>query len=326
MSNASGGSIVWNLDINAANFNSKLAEARSSVNNLSDDTSKGSQKIKGAFTAIGKSSLIAAASIGGLVAVFRPFINDAVTRIDILNNFPKVMANMGIAADDAAKATDKITAGLQGLPTALDTATLAVQRLTTKTGDVSESTDIFLALNNAILAGGAPMQLQASATEQFAQAFAKGKPDMMEWRSMVAAMPAQLDQVAKSMGMASADQLGESLRDGSVTMEQFSNELVKLNSKGVGGLPTFAEQAKNATGGIATGMANARIAVTRGIVKIMQSIGTSKIADTISSIGARIEQVFGFIAKHLDVVAVGVGVVLASAFGVLAAIDRKSVV
>lgn len=314
MSSSVGGTVVWNLDVNSKNFDAKLASAKSKVDGLATSTKTKGQQIGAAFTAIGKSSIAATAAITGLVAVFRPFIRDAVTRIDILNNFPKVMSNMGISADEAAKASDRIVAGIKGLPTALDTATLAVQRLTTKTKDVDESTDIFLALNNAVLAGAAPMQLQAMATEQFAQAFAKGKPDMMEWRSMMAAMPAQLDQVAKSMKLTSADELGAKLRDGTVTMEEFSNTLVKLNSKGVGGLPTLAEQAKNATGGIGTAMANARIAVVRGIVSIMKAIGTPNITKAITSIGEKLEGFFNLIAKNADVAAFFIGTILVVAF------------
>ena len=85
---------------------------------------------------------------------------------------------------------------LSGLPTTLDQGASAVQRFTSANGDVEKSTDLFLALNNAILAGGASTEIQATALEQMSQAYAKGKPDMMEWRSLMTAMPAQLKQVA----------------------------------------------------------------------------------------------------------------------------------
>ena len=67
-------------------------------------------------------------------------------------------------------------------------------------GDIERSTDMFLAVNNAILAGNAPMENQAAALEQITQAYSKGKPDMMEWRTLMTAMPGQLKQVAKAMG------------------------------------------------------------------------------------------------------------------------------
>jgi tape measure domain-containing protein len=257
-----------------------------------------------------KSSVIFGAIAGITQAATQKAINlisssvsDAVKRVDILNNFPKVMSNMGIGFDDAAKASDKLDKGLRGLPTTLDTGTLAVQRLTTKTQDVSKATDIYLAFNNAVLAGGAPMELQATATEQFAQAFAKGKPDMMEWRSMLAAMPAQLQQVAKAMNLPSADALGAGLRDGSISMDEFAKSLVNLNKSGIDGLPSLAKQAKNATGGIGTSMAVMKTAITRGLADIMKAFGTANIADSLKTVGKAFETVLSGIATGIEFVA-----------------------
>ena len=44
---------------------------------------------------------------------------------------------------------------------------------------------------------------------------------MMEWRTAMTAMPAQLKQVATAMGYVSADELGEALRNGTVSMDEF---------------------------------------------------------------------------------------------------------
>ena len=90
---------------------------------------------------------------------------------------------------------------------------MAVQRFTSANGDIEKSTDLFLAVNNAILAGGASSEIQASALEQLSQAYAKGKPDMMEWRTLMTAMPAQLKQVANAMGYLSSADLGEAVRE-----------------------------------------------------------------------------------------------------------------
>ena len=158
----------------------------------------------------------------------------AVQRLDTMNNFPKVMQNLGISAEESEKSIKTLSDKLQGLPTSIDTAAASVQRLTAKNGNIKKSTDLFLAMNNAILAGGAPMEQQASAMEQLTQAYAKGKPDMVEWRSIQSVMPAQLKQVATQMGYAggNADKLGEDLRNGTVSMDQFMNAVTELNKNG----------------------------------------------------------------------------------------------
>ena len=232
--------------------------------------------------------------------------DDAIKRLDTLNNFPKVMSNLGIASEDADKSIKKMSDKLSGLPTTLDQGASAVQRFTSANGDVEKSTDIFLALNNAILAGGASTEIQATALEQMSQAYAKGKPDMMEWRSLMTAMPAQLKQVADAMGYASADELGESLRNGSVSMDEFMDTITKLNTEGLNGFQSFEEQAKNSTGGIATSITVAKTQIVKGVADIIKGLNDGlaqanlpSISEIISMVGKKAKEVLDMIASNL---------------------------
>jgi tape measure domain-containing protein len=225
---------------------------------------------------------------------------NAIKRLDTMNNFPKVMSNLGISAKDSEEAIKKMSDKLTGLPTSIDSAAASVQRFTSKNGDVKKSTDLFLAMNNAILAGGAPAEQQATAMEQLSQAYAKGKPDMMEWRSIQSVMPAQLKQIATQMGYAggNADKLGEDLRNGKVSMDDFMNAVMDLNKNGGKGFKSFEEQARNSTGGIQTAIANMRTAITRGLAnafdsldKALQNAGLGGISGVISNIGKGFEKV-----------------------------------
>ena len=200
-------------------------------------------------------------------------MDGAISRMDTLNNFPKVMENLGVSADDSRKAIDKMGKKLEGLPTTLDQGAMAVQRFTSANGDVEKSTNMFLALNNAILSGGASAEIQGSALEQLSQAYAKGKPDMMEWRTLMTAMPAQLNQVAKYMGYGErgASALGTALREGDESMEAFMEAIMTLNTDGADGIKAFEEQVKGATGGIRTSIKNMKTAVTRGVTNIVSS-------------------------------------------------------
>ena len=230
--------------------------------------------------------------------------SNAIKRMDTLNNFPQVMSNLNIKTEESQAAMERLNEKLQGLPTTLQDGAAAVQRLTSANGNVGASTEMFLAMNNAILAGGADMSIQQSAMEQLSQAYAKGKPDMMEWRSAMTAMPAQLRQVAKAMGFVDANALGESLRSGKTSMNDFMETMVKMNNESVAGFKTLEEQARNATGGFATAIANMKSAVTRGITSMVDNInqvlegsGLPKIQEIISGIGKTIEQVLKGIGK-----------------------------
>lgn len=208
-------------------------------------------------------------------------LSTGIERLDIIKNFPRVMANLGVDAGSAADAVDRIQRSLVGLPTSLQGGVQAVQRLTTSFGDVDRATDVFIAFNNALVAGAAPASLQASALEQFSQAVAKGKPDMLEWRSLMSAMPAQLEQVAQSMGMTSS-QLGEGLRQGQIPMDDFLNAIIALNEEGVGEFGSFSEQVTAATSTIGTALTNVGNRIGAGWAAILDVFGQSNIADVIN--------------------------------------------
>lgn len=223
------------------------------------------------------------------------------------------MSNLGISSEDAQKSISKMSDKLSGLPTTLDEGALAVQRFTSKNNDVAKSTDYFLALNNAILAGGAGTEIQSSALEQLSQSYAKGSMDMMEWRTLQMAMPAQLNQVAKAMGM-TTEAVGAGLRGADkdvayvrdVTMEEFMDAIVRLNQEGVDGFASFEEQARNSTGGIATSITVAKTQVVKGVADIINSLdqflkdeGLGGIGEIISNIGKKSKEVLDYVAQKL---------------------------
>lgn len=294
---AVAGSLTYNTKIDRSGFEKGL-------DNLKKTTNTAGSQIKSIVTALGIDKLISAT-----FNLLSNSIDGAVSRLDTLNNYPKVMSNLGISTEDAQKSINKMSDKLSGLPTTLDEGALSVQRFTSANGDIEKSTDYFLALNNAILAGGASTDIQSSAMEQLSQAYAKGKPDMMEWRSLMTAMPAQLKQVAMAMGYVSTDALGEDLRNGKVSMNEFMDTIVRLNTEGTGEFQSFEEQAKNSTGGIATSINVAKTQVVKGVAKIIQSLdqflkdeGLGGIGEVISNVGEKAKEMLSGIAEKLPTV------------------------
>jgi tape measure domain-containing protein len=291
------------ITANADQMRKEIGRARADIDAIASNATKASSTVSGSFRGMGAGAVamggLVAAGISKAIGAITSTLGDAVSRVDTLNNFPRVMGNLGISAEDAQKSIDYMSQKLVGLPTTLDTAASAVQRLTAANGNVKASTEMFLAMNNAIIAGGAPAQVQASAIEQLSQAYAKGKPDMMEWRNMMTAMPAQLKQVAQYMGYASSNQLGEALRSGTVSMNDFMKAMIELNQNGANGIKPFSEQALGAAGGIETAITNMKTAFTRGLADIMNAIGQSNIAGFFqmitNAINAAIPYVVGFV-------------------------------
>lgn len=289
------GKVVIDTELNTKDFENGL-------NKIQSSSQKAGTSIKNIVAGLGITKLISKG-----LSVINNSIADTVKRVDTLNNFPKVMKNLGIATEDAQKSIDKMSDKLAGLPTTLDQGAMAVQRFTSKNGDVAKSTDIFLALNNAILAGGASTAIQASALEQLSQSYAKGKPDMMEWRTAMSAMPAQLKQVAVAMGYINADELGEALREGTVSMDEFMDAIVELNKNGTKNFLSFEKQARNSTGGIGTAITVAKTQVVKGMADIVTGInkGLKKaklgsISDIIANIGKKVKEALSKVGTALS--------------------------
>lgn len=226
-------------------------------------------------------------------------LNGAISRVDTMNNFPKVMKNLGYSAQDAAKLVQKMSDRLQGLPTSLDSMTGMVQQLAPVTGSMGEATDLALALNDALLAGGKSTQLQANALEQYNQMLSAGKPDMQAWRSLMFAMPGQLNQVAKSLLGASANSMDlyEALKKGNLTFDDFNQALLKLDKEGLDGFGSFEQQARAATEGIGTAFANMQTRIRNNVAKVIDAIGGENIAGAINTFSSSFNVVGDAAAK-----------------------------
>lgn len=286
--------------MNGAEVLTRFTADTSGVDKATKNTSASLGKLASAFT-LGN---VAASAINKTLQTFNQNLDGAITRYDTMNNFPKVMKNLGIGADEAKEVIEDLSDKLTGLPTSLDAGARAVQRFTSVNGDIRKSEKLFLAVNNAILAGGASADIQANALEQMAQAYSKGRPDMMEWRTLLTAMPAQLNQVAKAMGMTTTE-LGEGLRKGGVEMDDFMNTIVELNSTGVGEFASFEEQARGSTQGISTSITNMETATKRGIANMIGKVNEALepfggLSGVISSIGKTAEKVFSAIGDVLS--------------------------
>ena len=288
------GSLTYNTEMDTKGY-------QKGINDITGKTKSAGASIKSIVAGLGITKLISKA-----ISMIVSNIDGAVKRIDTLNNFPKVMSNLGIGAEESSEAIKQLSDNLKGLPTTLNEGAMAVQRFTSKNGNVKKSVELFTAVNNAILAGGASADIQSTALEQLSQAYAKGKPDMMEWRSLMTAMPAQLKQVAQAMGYVSTDALGEALRNGTVSMDEFMDTIIKLNKNGTGEFKSFEEQAKNSTDGIGTAVKNMETSVTRGIADIVQSIddslkeaGLGGISGVISKMGEVAESGLKTVANNI---------------------------
>lgn len=276
------------------------------LNKASGQTTKAGEKVgqslgQGASGGLAKSGAIIGAFSAittSAISSISSHVGDAVSRFDTLNNYPTVMENLGYSSELADASISKMTDHLQGLPTALDSIVSTVQGIVAVTGDLDQATDVGLALNDMLLASGSNTQLVNAAMEQFRQMLSKGKPELEDWKSLTAAMPGQMNQLAQALlgPTANANDLYTALGGGgaeaTISMDQLLNKMVELDQTGGGSFASFEEQARTATGGVATSVANMGTAVTRGLSGVLDSIGKDNISTVFTDLTNGIDDVF----------------------------------
>lgn len=209
-------------------------------------------------------------SVGTLIS---GSLGDAVSRVDTLNQFPKVMQNLGYSADDASSTMTKLSDGIEGLPTTLDSIVGYTQSLVSTVGDLDTASDLALAINDAMTTFGASTEGASTAITQLNQMMSSGTYDAQSWLSINNSAPGLLDTIAESMlGAGSGmEDLRTKLNDGSISTEEFTQELISLDQDGTDSLTAFSESAKTATGGIETSMTNVKTAVAKNLANVIDA-------------------------------------------------------
>ncbi|HEO6410467.1 TPA: tape measure protein [Streptococcus agalactiae] len=272
----------------------------------------GRRSALGFGTAMGVATALVQKGIG----LVNSSIGGAVSRVDTMNKFPKMMESWGYSTKQSKSAIDALAKGIDGLPTALDEVVGTTQQLTLMNGDLSKSTKLALALNDAFLASGSSAGDASRGLTQFTQMMSSGKVDMQSWKSLMETMPVGLQKTAEAFGFAGASakqDLYKALQDGTITFDQFSDKLIELD----GGLNGFAELARKNSDGIRTSFKNVSTAVTKGLANMIMEFdkaakakGLGGIADNINKLKGVVNSVFTgmtpYISGFVNIVADGV--------------------
>lgn len=282
------------------NFSSTMKNADSSMNNLDSSTQKTNSSILDIAKGIGVFKLI-----DNAIGLVTSSLGGAIDRFDTLNKYPVVMQALGYSAEEVDKSMNKLTDGIDGLPTSLDEIVSSAQQLAISTGDLQKGTDTAVALNNAFLASGASAADASRGAQQYQQMLSKGEVDLQSWRSLLETMPIAMDKVSKSFsdqGVNSANDLYAALKKGDITFDDFNSRLIELN-EGVGG---FAELAQKNSAGIRTSFANIKTAVVKGLANVitaidegMQDAGLGSIAENFDKIKGAVNVAFKAITDSI---------------------------
>lgn len=235
-------------------------------------TNRASDSQKNYFAHIAKTT-VQSALVNKAFLMMVESMGDAVKQVDLIANFPASMGALGLSTKEASESFAKLRQYVQGVGGDITKASTTVARFAGVTRDIKASTALYAGLNNALIAGGASAEVQASALEQITQAFSRGRPQAIEWKSAMVAMAPQLEQVAQKMGLVNASSLGEALTQGEVSMQDFMTTLAQLGT----GTGPIAQQALARMQGIQFAANVMKNALTNGLTAIYQAVGRQTI-------------------------------------------------
>lgn len=275
--------------------------AMASLAALNEKTKKATSGIKSMLVSLGVVN-----AISGAFNTLKSSISGAVSRFDTMKKYPKVMESLGVSSEMSSKSIQRLSEGIEGLPTTLDMVVSTAQRMTSMTGNIDKSTEATIALNNAFLASGSSTEDASRGMEQYLQMLSRGEVDLEGWRSLQETMPVALQKVAEAFGMtgeAAQRDLYDKLKSGEITFKDFQDKLIELGT----GTGMLADLAKTNSEGVATSFKNLKTAVVKNwemilakIEEVSQKMTGKSIAENINGLKPLINDFFNGVASAID--------------------------
>lgn len=291
------------VELDQSQFSTGLKDVEKSIGKTSSKLGGFAKSVGKIATGIGVFKLVDKG-----ISMITSSFDRAISRVDALNQFPKVLQQMGYGADEARNATKKLVDGIDGLPTTLDDITGDVQRLVNVFQDVDKSADSAVALNNAFLASGASSDEASRGLDQYIKMLSTGKVNMTSWQTLQETMPYALQEAAEAFeftGKTAQNDFYEALQSGEITMDEFNDKIIELSDEQGG----FAEVAQEATKGINTSWTNIKTAIANGVATSIQafddwleSAGFGGISGVLDGIKEKIGIMFNTVNEYMPII------------------------
>lgn len=189
---------------------------------------------------------------------------NAFTRYDVFIKYPRIMDAFGIQIDESSQALTKLNDAVLGLPTSLnDIASSATDFVSILSGLgyegtdlLDRSTDLAIAVNNAVLASGASDSDAQYAIQQLQNLIGTGGLTAIQWRSLRRTIPVALSEISKELGYATWVEMRDAFTSGKISVEQFTDALIKLGTNN-GALAQLADISKLTFEAIGANLRNA---------------------------------------------------------------------
>lgn len=312
--NALAGSYT-NADKKATAFNSVFSRMSSAVPGVSKSTSaigKAFSALGNVGKTLGKTGALAVAGVAvgavskatsGLMGA----IDGAISRLDTLERFPKIMQNLGVTTSESDRIISSLDKHFTGLPVRLDSASQAYMRVFSLTGQNTKQAEALTkGYYDMMLAGGAGVEAADSAMQQWMQVMSQvksgGAIDLQSWQIIMNGARGSITQLAQALlgPQATAEDLRDAVNDGRISFDDLNNAIVTMDTDGMAGFVSYSEQAKTATNGIDTQLKNVASRIVKIVAEIANIFGYDNITSMLEAWANKLSEVGKFVQSVRD--------------------------
>lgn len=220
-------------------------------------------------------------------------LSSGFARYDIMNKYPKMMAQFETANYSAEKSINDLNDAVLGLPTGLDEIVDLAQRFTMTTGDMKKGTDLAIAANNAFLASMSTDTQKYQGMMQLQDVLGGKNMNAKEWQSLANSMMPAIRMMGEDMGKSGKElqQWVSDVQQGKIANEEFL-EALKKTGTGMGKAAKMAELSKGTWEGFTANVRNAFARMSEGVLKSLDEV--VKIAT-----GGKFDQLNKFLASKV---------------------------
>lgn len=296
-----------NLSQELSNINTPAATAARSVSQIGNEIQENTQNQQrfnqglqsGVTSAKTFVSAIAGLSVvRSVISTITGQLDAAMNRMDTMSNYSRAMTAISGDADVAGASLERLKEITKGTAYGLDTAASSVQNFVTRGLGVASSVDQMKKWADAVaFYGNGTNEQLANVTDALGKMLSKGKVEMDQLDRLTDAGINAVGIYAQATKRSTAS-VQNDLSKGKISAQNFITTVSTAFTEGTNGVLNISGAAKEAGGTWATSIANAKAAVTRGLISLIDGInegltnaGFGTILDGVTNFGAAAENV-----------------------------------
>lgn len=296
-----------NLSQELSNINTPAATAARSVSQIGNEIQENTQNQQrfnqglqsGVTSAKTFVSAIAGLSVvRSVISTITGQLDAAMNRMDTMTNYSRAMTAISGDADVAGASLEKLKEITKGTAYGLDTAASSVQNFVTRGLGVASSVNQMKKWADAVaFYGDGTNEQLTNVTDALGKMLSKGKVEMDQLDRLTDAGINAVGIYAQATNQGTAS-VQNDLSKGKISAQNFITTVSTAFTEGTNGVLNISGAAKEAGGTWATSIANAKAAVTRGLISLIDGInegltnaGFDTILDNVTNFGAAAENV-----------------------------------